>query len=67
MFAEKQKKKKHIYIRILLLQPSQMANSVWSEENSPQLYLFHCALVTVEFSCETCYIDSMVKTNLLYL
>ena len=38
-----------------------MANSLWSEENSPQLYLFFCALVTVEFSCETCYIDSMVK------
>ena len=40
-----------------------MANSLWSEENSPQVYLFYCALVTVEFSCETCYIDSMVKNN----
>ena len=41
----------------------QMANSLWSEENSPKLYLFFCALVTVEFYCETCYIDSMVKNN----
>ena len=29
---------------------SQMANSLRSEENSRQLYLLFCALVTVEFS-----------------
>ena len=40
-----------------------MAKTVGSEENSPQLYLFYCALVTVKFSWETCYIDSMVKNN----
>ena len=44
-----------------------MANSVWCEENSPQLYLFYCALVTVEFFSETGYIDSICKQKIVVL
>ena len=43
-----------------------MANSPWSKENSPKLYLFFFALVIVEFSCETCYIDSKQKIAIMW-